>query len=145
MTHSENATKLVAQFEGLSLHAYQDQGGIWTIGYGHTQGVKAGDICTTEQALIWLGGDLGVADAALARLATVPLTQNEYDALTSLVFNIGQGNFAKSTVLGQLKQGFYPEAADAILMWNKVAGVVNNGLVRRRAAERALFLTPEAV
>ena len=124
------------------MKAYQDGGGIWTIGFGHTQGVKEGDTCTQSQAYNWLDTDLNTAVAAINRLVTVPLTQNQVDALTSLVYNIGSGHFASSTVLRLLNGANYDGAADAILMWDKVAGVESAGLVRRRTAERDLFLTP---
>jgi len=139
MTHSEKATALVSSFEGFSAVAYLDGNSIPTIGYGHTADVKMGDVCTKTQALVWLDEDLKIADDAIARLVTVPLTQNEWDALTSLVYNIGQGNFAKSTVHLRINHGDTNGACQAIGMWNKVAGQVSAGLVRRRAAEMAMF------
>lgn len=142
MIHSENATKLIASFEGYRDRAYQDQGGIWTIGYGHTKGVKEGDTCDESAAMTMLDADILVVDKAIARLCPVPLSQDEYDALTSLIFNIGIGNFAHSTVLNELIRGDYQKAADAILLWDKVHGVDNPGLLRRRQAERLLFLKP---
>lgn len=142
MIHSQDATKFVASFEGCRLKAYQDQGGIWTIGYGHTLEVKENDICTWASALAMLDTDLDAVDHDIQRLAPVPLMQNQYDALTSLIFNIGAGNFDHSTVLRELIAGNYAEAADAFLMWDKVAGSENKGLQRRRAAERLLFLKP---
>lgn len=144
MIHSEDATKFIASFEGLSLKAYQDQGSIWTIGYGHTSGVKEGDTVTEAEALALLDVDLIAADKALGRLVTVPVNQNQYDALTSLIFNIGQGNFAHSTVLDLIIRGEFDGAANAFLMWNKVHGVTNPGLDRRRQAERLIFLKPAA-
>lgn len=140
MTHSQACTDLVASFEGCSFVAYQDGNGIWTIGYGHTKGVKAGDTCTREQALDWQSEDLETADQALESLVKIPINQNQWDGLTSLVFNIGQGNFSRSTCLKDLNAGDIQAAADAMLLWNKVAGKVSSGLVRRRAAERSLFL-----
>jgi lysozyme len=146
MIHSENATKLVETFEGCRLVAYQDGNGIWTIGYGHTgPTVVKGLTCTQAQAQAWLDGDLATADAAIARLVTVTLTQNQWDALVSLVFNIGQGKFARSTVLRQLNQGYPLQASIAIAMWNKVAGQASRGLAVRRAAEQQLFNTREAI
>lgn len=144
MIHSEQATRFVAAFEGLRTEAYLDQRGIPTIAYGHTLGVKMGDTCTGDEALAWLDSDLLVADKAIGRLCPVPLTQNQYDALTSLVFNIGQGNFDHSTVLACIIRGEWDAAANAFLMWNKVNGATNAGLDRRRQAERLLFLKPEA-
>lgn len=152
MTHSDAASLFVAQFERLELVAYPDGNQIWTLGYGHTWGVKEGDTCTKEQALQWLSEDLGVADGAVSRLVTVSLTQNEFDALVSLVFNIGQGRFAKSTCLRLLNQNFKAAAINSIATyendewhgWVYVAGQVSKGLVTRRQAEQKLFETVEA-
>jgi lysozyme len=142
MTHSANATTLVETFEGCRLVAYQDGNGIWTIGYGHTgPGVVEGLACTLAEAQAWLDQDLATADAAIARLVKMALTQNQWDALVSLVYNIGAGNFAKSTVLRELNQGNAVGASAAIAMWNKVAGQVSRGLATRRAAEQKLFMT----
>lgn len=146
MIHSQAATDLVASFEGCSLVAYQDGNGIWTIGYGHTGGVKEGDTCTQPQALEWLSEDLTTADDAIARLVTVPLAQNEWDALTSLVFNIGQGNFehggdngTPSAVLRCINAGDTNGCCRHFMDWKNVAGKVSPGLVRRRTAEQAMF------
>lgn len=147
MTHSDACVLLTAQFEGFRPTAYQDGNGIWTLGYGHTEGVKAGDTCTTTQAQQWLSEDLGVADAALTRLVKVGLDQNQWDALVDLCYNIGQGNFASSTCLSLLNQGDEAGAINSICYWDNdqwhgwviVAGEVSPGLVRRRQAEQALF------
>ena len=130
MTHSEKATELVSSFEGFSAVAYLDGNSIPTIGFGHTADVKMGDTCTKAQALVWLDEDLKIADGAIFRLVTVPITQNEWDALTSLVYNIGQGDFAKSTVRARINQGDTNGACQAIGMWNKVANRVSAGLVQ---------------
>jgi lysozyme len=139
MTHSQAASDLVKQFEGRRLTAYQDGNGIWTIADGHTGGVKEGDTCTQEQADIWLNEDLAIVDRALNKLVRVELTQNQYDALVSFVYNIGAYHFMFSTCLKDLNDGDLEGAANGILLWNKVAGKVSEGLVRRRAAEKALF------
>lgn len=140
MTHSQTCVDLVASFEGCSFVAYQDGNDIWTIGYGHTGGVMKGDTCTREQALAWLSQDLQTADHALSMLVKVPTNQNQWDALTSFVFNIGQGNFASSTCRRDINAENMAGAADAMLMWNRIAGHTSPGLVRRRIAERNLFL-----
>jgi len=140
VTHSQACRDLVASFEGLRLNAYQDQNGVWTIGYGHTADVKPGDTCTKEQAEEWLDEDLEEADQAIARLVDVPLTQNQYDAIASLVFNIGEGHFSGSTVRRRLNQNDFSAAAEAILMWRYAGGEVSVGLLHRRQAERKLFL-----
>jgi lysozyme len=150
MTTSLNGRALIESFEGCVLKAYQDQRGIWTIGYGHTgAGVVADLICTQEQADVWLAQDLLMTETAIEHLlpTDLALSQNQFDALVSLVYNIGSGDFQISTVRRKLSQvpPDYQGAADAIKMWNKTGGVVNPGLVRRRAAEIALFNTPDAI
>lgn len=139
MTASAACRALIESFESCRLKAYQDGRGVWTLGTGHTKGVCEGDICTFQQANDWLSEDLQEAESAVNRLVTVPLTQNQFDALVSLVFNIGQGNFEGSTVLRRLNQKSYGAAADAFLMWTKIGGQISAGLVRRREAERKLF------
>lgn len=143
MTHSDDCTALVASFEGLRTTAYQDGGGIWTIGYGRTGDVHKGDTCTKEQALDWLNYDLATTDAAVNRLVKVPLNQHQHDALVSLCFNIGEGNFAKSTLLSLLNQGAEIGASQQFLRWDKVARVSSPGLAIRRAKEKVLFLEAE--
>lgn len=143
MTTSPKGRKLIESFEGLSLTAYQDQRGIWTIGYGHTgPEVTKGLVWTQDMADATLAADLTVAEGAVNRLVHVPLNQNQFDALVSLCYNIGQGNFASSTVLHATNLQLWDSAASAFLMWCKVNGVENAGLMRRREAERNLFLTP---
>lgn len=141
MTTSAAGRERIERFEERRTVAYRDQRGIPTIGYGHTLDVKMGDSCTPEQADEWLAEDLEAAEHCINRLVTTTLSQNQFDALVSLVFNIGCGNFADSTVRRRLNALDYAGAADAILMWNKAAGETNQGLVNRREAERELFLS----
>lgn len=143
MTHSEKAVELVASFEGFSAVAYLDGNSVPTIGIGHTAGVKMGDTCTRSQAYNWLNEDLNIASDAVGRLVKVPIAQNQMDALTSLVYNIGQGHFASSTCLRLLNESDFLGAANAMLMWVKIAGKDSPGLIRRRNAERELFNTPD--
>lgn len=136
---------LIKRFEGCRLQAYPDPatgGEPITIGVGHTGGVKLGDTITQEEADELLHGDLIHAEDDIARLVKAPLNQNEYDALVSLVFNIGGTNFAMSTLLKHLNAWRYDDAANQFLVWNKAAGKVMQGLIRRREAERKLFLEP---
>ncbi len=140
MTISPEGRRMVEDFEGVRLTAYKDGRGIPTIGVGHTQGVQMGDIITFDQADKLLSGDLKTAENAVNHLVKVPLTQNQFDALVSLTFNIGQGNFSMSTVLRKLNMGDNPAAADAFLMWKKIAGEDSPGLLNRRTAERTVFL-----
>jgi lysozyme len=145
MTTSENGRKLIESFESCSLTAYLDQGGIPTLGWGHTLGVKMGDTCTQAQADAWLEEDLATAEGAVNRLIQADaLDQNRFDALVSFTYNLGQGSLAESTVRKRLnlEPPDYSGAASSILWWNKANGETDPGLVRRRQAEMALFLTP---
>lgn len=141
MTISDAGLNLIKRFEGLRLTAYDDGVGVQTLGYGHTRGVKAGDTCTQEQADEWLREDVADATAAVARLVTADLTQSQRDALISIVFNIGEGAFERSTLLRKLNAGDYEGAANEFPRWNKGGGRVLAGLVKRRAAERELFMS----
>ena len=126
--------------EGLRLTAYQDQGGVWTIGYGHTgPAVVEGLTCTPEQAAQWLQEDILFAATAVNRLVTVELTQAEFDALTDFTFNAGVTAFANSTLLKLLNKGNYTGAALEFPKWDLCAGQVNKGLQNRRAAEQDDF------
>jgi lysozyme len=143
MTRQINAAgeALIEQFEGCALIAYQDQGGIWTIGYGHTgPDVTEGLAITQDQAEYLLGRDLQTAEGAINRLVTVPLGDNQFSALVSLVFNIGVGAFQSSTLLRDLNTGSY-----GLVQFQIVNGVIDAGLQKRRAAEIALWNTPDSI
>jgi GH24 family phage-related lysozyme (muramidase) len=132
--------EMTKKFEALRLKAYQDSVGVWTIGYGHTKGVKEGDTCTEKEADEYLRQDMWIKEAAVKRLVHVPLTQGQYDALCDFAFNLGEGNLASSTLLKLLNAGSYMEAGMEFQKWNKAGGKVLKGLVDRRAAEADLFL-----
>ncbi len=121
------------------LRAYDDGVGIWTIGWGHTRTVKPGQVITTERAEQLLDQDLGGFEAAVSQLATAP-SQMQYDAMVLLAFNIGIAAFTRSTVLRAHNRGDYDAAARAFAMWNRAGGRVLRGLIKRRAAEAALYL-----
>jgi lysozyme len=111
-----------------------------TAGWGHTgPDVTLGTKYSLAQCDAWLIGDLAQAEDGVNRLVKVPLTQGQFDALVSLVFNIGVGNFGSSTLRKLLNAGDYAGAAAQFDRWNKQAGKVLNGLTRRRAGERAMF------
>jgi lysozyme len=139
MQTSENGKALIRHFEGLHLKAYRCGSHKWTIGYGHTSGVQKGDIISVDQAEAFLGDDLSVAESAVDVLVNVPLSQSQFDALVSFVFNVGQGRFRTSTLLSKLNSGNYEEAAEEFLRWVYAAGELLPGLERRRKAEKALF------
>jgi lysozyme len=130
---------LTEQFEGCSLTAYQDSGGVWTLGYGHTAGVAQGMTCTQAQAEAWLTQDIQWGVAVVNNLVTVQLTQGEFDALVDFVFNVGSGNFASSTMLRMLDAGNFAGAADQFARWDLAGGQVVAGLLRRRIAEEGEF------
>lgn len=138
-----DAYEHLKEWEGLRLDAYQDIGGVWTIGYGSTgPHVKPGMRITEDEAKRLLDADLVRFEKVVNDSVKVPINQNQYNALVSLAFNIGTAAFLRSTVLRRLNAGAYQGAADAILMWNKVKGKKVKGLVNRRESERKLFLTP---
>ena len=141
MSISPVGIALIQAHEGLRLMAYRDAGGVWTIGYGSTGGVRRGMTITRDQAVLRLYHDVDEAEASVNSRVTVPLSQSQFDALVSLVFNIGGGAFCKSTLLQKLNAGDYAGAADEFPRWVKAKGRILSGLITRRAAERALFLS----
>jgi lysozyme len=152
MSINKEALDLIKEFEGFRAKAYVDPVGIWTIGYGTTAeaGVgispKKGDTMTRDEAEWYLQKAVDKFAAQIAPKIIRPINANEFGAFVSLAYNIGPGAFGGSTALRKFNAGDKRGAADAILLWNKgtVKGkkVVLKGLVRRREAERALFLTP---
>ena len=139
MRYSKTGLRLTERFEGCRLEAYLDSKGIATIGYGHTLGVKLGDVCTQDQAEKWLQNDTTWAENVVNRFVEVQLTQNEFDSLVDFTFNVGSGNFHNSTMLKLLNQGNYQEAAEEFIKWDKAGGQVVAGLLRRRLAEKDEF------
>jgi len=140
---SDAGLKLIIQFEGIRTRAYPDPatgGEPWTIGVGHTGGVKPGDVCTDQEALDWLREDCAEAEQAIDELVEVELTQNQRDALISFVFNLGAGNFRNSTLLKLVNSGQFDAAAQQFSRWSKANGKKIAGLLRRRKAEADLFL-----
>lgn len=112
-----------------------------TIGYGHTKGVKLGDTCTVEEAEDYLLQDIAWVVAAVNKNVSVQLNQNQFDAVGSLVFNIGASAFLKSTILRKLNQGDFAGAEREFARWNKQKGRVVPGLTTRRKKEAELFAT----
>lgn len=143
MRTSVNGKSKIKAYEGLRLEAYLCSANVWTIGWGHTKGVKAGDRITIGQAEIFLTGDLVQYEKALNQLVKVPLNQNQFDALISLIFNIGITAFTDSTLLRKLNANDYLGASEQFLVWNKIAlnGIkkTSQGLSNRRQSEKELF------
>ena len=138
---------LVKQFEGLELTAYYDPVGVLTIGYGFTNNagfgptIREGDVWTEGQAEDMLKEGLDRFGADVLKLLLYTPTPNQFGAMVSLAYNIGIGAFSKSTCLKRFNDGDVEGAAEALTWFKKAGGKVLNGLVRRRAAEKVLFLS----
>ena len=139
MKISKEGTALIKKFEGIELQAYQDSVGVWTIGYGHTKGVKEGDNISLKQAEEMLEEELVEYEGYIKDMVKVRLDQNQFDALVAWVYNLGPTNLGQSTLLKVLNKAIYEEVPYEIKRWNKAGGQVLNGLVRRREAEALLF------
>jgi GH24 family phage-related lysozyme (muramidase) len=138
MVVDEKGYNLIKQFEGLRLTAYRCPAGKWTIGYGHTKGVKKGMYISEEVATHFLIEDVQRVEPVINSYDDIyHWTQNEFDALASFAFNCGIGNLKKLLKYGQRTKS---QIADAILLYNKANGRVLRGLIRRRKAERELFV-----
>jgi len=132
---------IIAFCEDFRSVAYPDSGGVLTVGFGHTgPDVKEGTTCTPEQALLWLAADVATAERPVNALVRIPLTQRQFDALVLFAYNVGTGAFAGSTLLRLLNANDAADAATQFLLWDKVRGVENEGLEKRRRLERAIFL-----
>lgn len=139
MKISERGISLIKRFEGIRLEAYQDSVGVWTIGYGHTEGVKQGDKISAEQADALLMYDLAIFQRGVNKSVTAAITQGQFDALVSFAFNLGVSALQGSTLLRKLNAG--SDASGEFERWVYAGGVKLAGLVRRREAERALFVS----
>ncbi|ECB1325827.1 lysozyme [Salmonella enterica subsp. enterica] len=141
MKTSNDGLDFIRAREGVKLAAYQDGGGVWTIGYGHTRGVKQGQVINHEQADEFLNNDLRQVESCISERVTVALNQNQFDALVSFVFNVGRQAFSDSTLLKKLNEGNYRAAADQFTRWVYDNDKFVQGLYNRRVAERDLFLS----
>lgn len=131
----------IKRWEALRLEAYlPTPNDVWTIGYGHTHTAKRGMRITEEYAEQLLRRDIRWVEDTLNTYVKVPLTQKQYDALASFVFNVGSSAFRNSTLLRKLNSGDYRGAAQEFPRWNKQKGKVLRGLTRRRKDEQAIFL-----
>src|SRR5579863_2033759 len=139
MQYSKQGMALTEQFESCRLAAYQDSGGIWTIGWGHTLGVEAGMTCSQVQADQWLLDDVQLAANAVNQMVKIGMTQEEFDALVDFVFNLGVGNFQRSTLLADLNANDIEGVIGEFEKWDQAGGKVVAGLLARRNAEKALF------
>ena len=139
MNISQEGLALIKKFEGCELEAYKCAAGVWTIGYGSTKGVKEGDTITQEEADKLLLHEMEEYEGYVNDLVTVDLSQNQFDALVSWVFNLGPANLKASTLLKVLNAKDYEGVPAQIKRWNKAGGKVLQGLIRRREAEAFLF------
>lgn len=144
MRISENGIEFIRQLEGEKLTAYPDIVGIWTIGVGHTgfvdgKPVARGMAITKEKSKEILTADLKRFESAVNNAVKVTLTQNQFDALVSLAFNIGEGAFARSTLVNKLNAGDKKGAAEQFLVWKNAGGRVSQGLLNRRQKEKTMF------
>lgn len=149
MAVNQATLELIREFEGFVPTWYRDPVGIWTVCYGHTDAAGEPKYADTknkrfseDEGLIILAHDLQQYERAVDKAVTVTLNANQRGALVSFTYNLGPGNLNKSTLLRKLNDGDYKGAAQEFARWNRAGGKVLNGLSRRRAAERMLFLTP---
>lgn len=141
--------ELIKSFESLRTRAYQDTGGVWTIGYGHTSAagnpkVFRGMVVSPESAERILMDDVTQFAMGVEQLVIVNLNDNQFGALVSFAFNVGLGAFKGSSVLARVNNRQFAEVPARLNLWVKDNGKVLKGLVRRRKAEGALFMTPGA-
>lgn len=158
MWTSQAGINLIKGFEGLSLTAYKDAVGVWTIGYGHTGDgsvnsgtpdkpkvtpIYAGETITQKQADMFLISDISVAETEVNKANEANLNQNQFDALVSFCYNVGVGAYQASTLLRLVNESLFLDAADQFGLWvTDGDGHIIEGLVNRRRAEKALFLAP---
>lgn len=139
-TITQEGLDFIQDVEGCKLFAYLDTGGVWTIGVGHTgPEVVKGLTCTMEQAMQWLKEDSEEAQEAIRQSVEGLLTQNQFNALVSFVFNVGVDAFKKSTMLKLINKGNFDGASKEFTKWNKDNGKEILGLTKRRLLEQAIF------
>jgi lysozyme len=139
-TYSDAGLNLTQTCEGCRLSAYADQGGVWTIGYGHTgPGVHAGLTITQEQADIFLQSDIAGSVACVNKLVTANISQSQFDALVDFTFNLGCASLASSTLLRYVNTGDFAGAANEFQRWDHIGNIIVPGLLRRRQAEAQMF------
>lgn len=143
MKPSATCIRHIISYEGFRDRAYQDIGGVWTMGYGFTLGVKKGDLITPEAAVKRLEEEAAVFGEQVYALCSATTAQFELDAMTSLAYNIGINAFKKSSVLREHNRGNRGAASEAFRLWNKVKGVSILGLTLRRASEAKCYLGEE--
>ena len=139
MQISEEGKNLIKKFEGCELEAYKCAAGVWTIGYGHIKTAVEGMKIDQATANELFDEEMGEYETYVNTAVTVPLSQNQFDALVSWVFNLGNGNLNASTMLKVINSGDHAGVPAQIKRWNKAGGKVLEGLIRRREAEALLY------
>lgn len=142
MKLGSNGLNLIKHFESCRLEAYLDQANVPTIGWGHTNGVQLGDTITQAQADLYLQSDLAYHEDNVEHYVFYPVNNNQFDALVSFCYNEGPAKLKSSTLLKYLNQGMPLMACNQLDRWVYANGHIDPGLVKRRAAEKVLFLTP---
>ena len=143
MKTSAEGISLIKKFEGCELYAYQCSANVWTIVYGHTKDVEPGMQITQEDAEQMLVDELHEYENYINEYVTAPLSQNQFDAMVSWVYNLGPANLKASTLLKVLNAGDYEGVPAQLKRWNKAGGEILDGLIRRREAEARLFKNDE--
>ena len=136
---SENGLELIKHFEGCELEAYRCAADVVTIGYGHTKTAEEGMVIDQAEADRLLAWDIEEFEEYVRYAVEVQLNQDQFDALVSWTFNLGNGNLRSSTMLRVLNDYRYEEVPAQMKRWNKAGGKVLEGLIRRREAEANLF------
>lgn len=143
MKISQQGIDLIKRFEGCKLSSYKDSVGVWTIGYGHTNGVRSGMSITQQQAEQYLVDDIRPIERLLNGMS-INFRQRQFDALVSWIFNLGEGNFNKSTMKKWITGNFTDEdITDQMVKWVNAGGIPLLGLKRRRVDEANMFLGRE--
>lgn len=149
MQLSTEGLRLIKSFEGYHRKladgrcmAYRCPAGVWTIGWGCTEGVREGMVWTVEEAEAGLRRELAKFEAGVLRAVTVEINQHQFDALVSFAYNVGLGALSRSTLLKRVNAGAHDKVAGELAKWNKGGGRVLPGLVARRTREAALYMKP---
>lgn len=157
MRTNQEGIDLIKSFESCALTAYQDSGGVWTLGWGRARNINEGDTCTQEQADAWLLEDIADFEGLVINCIglKICLTNNQFSALVSFCFNVGLGYKGQkdgfqvlksgqpSTILRCIRAADFIDAASEFPKWDKINGVPSAGILRRRLAEQALFVKAE--
>lgn len=142
MRTSSDGLNAIKAFEGLYLKAYRCPAGVWTIGWGSTEGVYEGQTISRAQAESMLQQELARFETGVQKLVKVPLTQHQFDALVSFSYNVGLGALGRSTLLRKLNAGDYAAVPAQLARWNQGGGRVLAGLVKRRRIEGEMWTRP---